>query len=670
MNRSQIHSRRRPKRSLRTLLLSWFLPLSLFPLVFLTGYSLVKFEQAIDAELIQRLKANAREVSASISEYERYLENRRMRIKEDSILAYQLSTGSSSGVRDRLPVLMGNSLVSVSSVFNRKWQQIAVLTRARLREGAAASTPSPAVFLSEPLKTALLKTGKVGIVDRGIRNQLDLIAITRIDGKGKRFVGAVEEVISLGGGYLENLKRRMGLEIILFDSKNELIAASDEDLLLLKASVFSKAIAGEGSTVIDLPLKSQPFGFLVSKVKWGNGFFYIGVGASKRESREVLKKVNMAFYTVTGAVGVLLVVLVFALSRVLLRPLNDLVEAIQSFQSPLKTDGLEVPVEIPVTTDTEIGLLTNSFNEMAQRIYQAKRDLKLKIAELEKANVDIREAQTMLVQSAKMASLGQLVAGVAHELNNPIGFVYSNMSTLKEYSTRLYRLIDVAEKTPDQLAQAKVELDYEYIVQDLPKLIASSEDGARRMRDIVVKLRNFSRLDEAKLKRVSIEDGIESTLALLQGDLRNRVEVVKDFAAVPDVLCFASQLNQVFMNLLSNAAQAIEGSGVVRISIQLGSTHPSLGQMVEIKIKDSGPGISAEHLPHVFDPFFTTKAVGKGTGLGLSISYEIIQRHGGELKVDSVLGQGAEFTISIPVNGPPRPVQGSVESAESTDMDH
>jgi two-component system NtrC family sensor kinase len=270
--------------------------------------------------------------------------------------------------------------------------------------------------------------------------------------------------------------------------------------------------------------------------------------------------------------------------------------------------------------------------------------LKTKIDELEAANREIRDTQARLVHTAKMASLGQLVAGVAHELNNPIGFVYSNMATLRDYSQRLVHLIELAEKDSKALASEKAKADYEFVQADLPKLIASCEDGARRMKEIVVKLRNFSRLDEAKLKKVNLRDGLESTLALLHGELKNRIEVETRYAKVAEITCYASQINQVFMNILSNAAQAIEGEGRIRIDLD----QPN-DQQVRVRIADSGRGMNRDTLEKIFDPFFTTKDVGQGTGLGLSISYGIIKKHGGDIQVTSIPGKGSEFTILLPV---------------------
>jgi two-component system, NtrC family, sensor kinase len=393
--------------------------------------------------------------------------------------------------------------------------------------------------------------------------------------------------------------------------------------------------------VFDLTLRSQPFGFMVSKVPWGDSFFYVGVGASKARTKSVMRNINYAFFTVIGAVGLLLILTAFVTSKIVLRPLNDLVEALQTM------DVREGPIEMPVTSETEIGVLTESFNEMSHRIHLARQELQGKISELEDANREIRDTQARLVHTAKMASLGQLVAGVAHELNNPIGFVYSNMSTLRDYIEKLHRVIEASAKGSTAVENAKKDIDYEFIAQDLPKLIASSEEGARRMRDIVVKLRNFSRLDEAKLKRVELQEGIETTLSLLQGETKNRIRLHTEFEKVPEVLCYASQVNQVFMNILSNASQAIDGEGDIWIRVE----EQPVGT-ARISIRDSGPGMKKELIDRIFDPFFTTKGVGQGTGLGLSISYEIVKKHGGEIHVKSEPGKGSEFVIEIPIDGP------------------
>lgn len=644
---------RRPKRSLRTILLIWFLLLSLVPLMFVTGYSLVKYEEAISNELVQRLRSNSREVAGTIGAYAEYLSTRRTRLRANAPLQFHLSTGNVAQVRELTPSLIQNSLLTAISVFDREGQQISVLSQADAAAGHSARTPEPPVFLSDPFRQLLEKQGQVVVADvrdSGDQKSLDLISLTRLETKTGRPAGAVEEIVNLSTVFLDSLKKRLVLEVILFDSLGQLVSATHPDLLLYPKDSFARSVLSADETVFDLTLRAEPFGFMVTKVPWGDSFFYVGIGASKQKAKAVLRNINLAFFTVIGAVGLLLIFTAFVTSRIVLRPLNDLVGALQTLHTKTMDLTGDGPLEMPVTTDTEIGVLTESFNEMSQRIHSARQELRAKIAELEAANREIRDTQARLVHTAKMASLGQLVAGVAHELNNPIGFVYSNMATLRDYTNKLQSLLEAAETDPTKVSSLKKKYDYEFLIDDLPKLIASSEDGARRMRDIVVKLRNFSRLDEAKLKRVDLREGIESTLALLQGELKNRVKINADYGAVPEVLCYASQINQVLMNILSNASQAIDGNGEIHIA--LAPVDSPAGKLARITVRDSGKGIPKEAIEKIFDPFFTTKGVGQGTGLGLSISYEIVKKHGGDIRVRSENGRGAEFTVEIPIDGP------------------
>lgn len=615
--------------------------------MFVTGYSLVKYEQALDSELVQRLRANAREFSTVIDDYKNYLDGRRDRYRADPMLSYYLMTNAVGQAKARVEGNVRNSILASLSLFNRDGQLVTSVTQ----DGTPASKETrdleeASIYLSDYYKSTLEKTGAMTVEETGANHTMDLIAITRLEAKTKGTAGYVEEIINLGPAFLENLKKRFGFEIILFDEKGQIIAGSHPDFGLYDKHMFTKTLKGGASeTFFDLTVRSEPFGFIVTPVKWGESTFLVGIGASKQKAKGILRNVNYAFFTMICAIGIIFVVISIFATRVVVRPVYELVEAIQLMEVK---DG---PVEIPVTTDTEFGVLTDSFNDMSRRIYQTKMELEKKITEVEKAYSELKDAQTRLVHSAKMVSLGQMVAGIAHELNNPIGFIYSNMSHLREYSEKLKSIIEAGETSPEALEKAKKEADYGYIVEDLPRLISSCEDGARRTRDIVLGLRNFSRLEEAKIKRVSLKEGIENTLKLLSGETKNRIKVHPHFEIVPDVLCYPSQLNQVFMNILTNATQAIDGEGDIWIHLHKVGEGPKAKAVVDIK--DSGKGIPKEGIDKIFDPFYTTKSVGQGTGLGLSISYGIIKGHGGDLTVKSELGKGTEFSISVPIDGPP-----------------
>jgi two-component system, NtrC family, sensor kinase len=280
------------------------------------------------------------------------------------------------------------------------------------------------------------------------------------------------------------------------------------------------------------------------------------------------------------------------------------------------------------------------------------RTEQLRIAneELQSAYRDLQQAQMQLIQREKMASVGQLVAGVAHELNNPIGFVFSNVTTLEDFVRRLramvetYRGLELPAAEREQVQARWEELKIDYALRYLDSMIQGIREGAERTRKIVRDLRVFARTQDAVWQSVDLHEEIESSLTLLNHLLKDRVRVHRKFGDLPSVECVRSQVDQVFLNLLANAAQAIDGEGDITIE-----TRTENGVAV-VTITDTGRGIPADVLGRIFDPFFTTKPVGEGTGLGLSISYEIVKKHGGEITAASPPGSGATFTLRLPVS--------------------
>ncbi|MBD2291985.1 ATPase [Anabaena sphaerica FACHB-251] len=290
------------------------------------------------------------------------------------------------------------------------------------------------------------------------------------------------------------------------------------------------------------------------------------------------------------------------------------------------------------------------------------------------ARADFRDLQhnyTRLLQNEKMIALGQLVAGIAHEINNPMNFIYGNLSYATEYVKDLIYLLESCQQEPSYshvVEQAKIKgIEIDFIMEDLPKLLSSMKVGATRINEIILSLRNFSRLDQAELKFVDIHEGIENTLTILQHNLKAKpdlpeIQVIKEYGNLPLVECYAGQLNQVFMNIIANAIDAVSES--YKLSTDGGHITPKNQKNMLIRIRsevtqenqimiciaDNGPGIPENIQKRLFDPFFTTKPVGKGTGLGLSISHQIIvEKHGGQIFCVSHLGQGSEFIIKIPI---------------------
>jgi two-component system, NtrC family, sensor kinase len=370
------------------------------------------------------------------------------------------------------------------------------------------------------------------------------------------------------------------------------------------------------------------------------------------------------------------------------RPLKAVTEVAEQVSRESNFD-----LQVPVTTSDEIGVLSQTFNQMITRIrellieqQEAQEQLKFynsnletevqnRTKELQEKNIylhqtlrELKITQNQMIQSEKMSSLGHLVAGVAHEINNPVTFIAGNLFPASEYTHDLLELIELYQQVynqPEDIIQERIQaIDLEYIKEDLPQVINSMQVGAERITEIVKSLRNFSRLDESEYKKAHIHEGIDSTLMILRHRLKANgvhpeIKVIKEYSPLPLVTCYPGQLNQVFMNILSNAIDAIEEYNQKRKKEEI-KLNPSQIQIytqkidnnwLRIGIQDNATGIPENIISKLFDPFFTTKPVGKGTGLGLSISYQIIvEKHRGRLFCNSQPGEGTEFVIEIPIH--------------------
>lgn len=295
---------------------------------------------------------------------------------------------------------------------------------------------------------------------------------------------------------------------------------------------------------------------------------------------------------------------------------------------------------------------------------KSHKQLQKKNVELEEAYRNIQITKDQLMQSDKLASIGQLAAGVAHEINNPVGYISSNLSTLNDYALDLIKIIETMklkfsvddyQNASENLLKVIDDVDYDYIKNDLPELLVQSLDGVNRVKQIVNDLKDFSHIDEEDWQLGDLHKGIDSTLNIVNNEIKYKADVVKEYGDIPEIQCIPAQLNQVFMNLLINAAHAIKTRGTIVIKTWKDGKH------VMVSVSDSGHGIKKENLKRLFDPFFTTKPVGEGTGLGLSLAHGIIERHHGEIVVDSILDKGTTFTITVPI------VQGEIESVNILD---
>lgn len=317
---------------------------------------------------------------------------------------------------------------------------------------------------------------------------------------------------------------------------------------------------------------------------------------------------------------------------------------------PLETENSEVK---------SVCMIVHDVTELAS-YYQAQKrlsaELKEERAQLYRLNKKLEDAQNQLLQSEKMAAIGQLAAGIAHEINNPIGFVNSNLQCLREHNEKLTNIVSFITRLVNKIAEPRYKnltadmlkrQQYDFIAEDLPELIDDSVQGIERVSEIVKNLKTFSHVDNSDWQWSDLREGIENTIKIANNQLKYKAELSCDFASeLPLVHCQPMQLNQVFLNLLVNASQAINERGEIFVYV----THDAKSKTVTIKVEDTGCGIESHHLKRIFEPFFTTKPVGKGTGLGLSLSYSIVKKHHGDISVTSETGKGTCFTITLPID--------------------
>lgn len=628
-------------RSLRSILIIWFTLFSIIPLLFVGWYSVFKFEKAFDQEVSQRLQGNGREIESIIADYYRSVTTQKEQYAIDPRVAAALQMSDRGSLNNISVEWISRSPITALSFYDREGRLITTSYRDDKNQIRHFELTAEKILLNEKYLQNLKDKTDIGFVDEA-KNKVSLILFSKVLNASGKHVGYFEQIIELKELFLSRIRSRLKIESFLVTDQKNMIAASRNEFRNIKLA--GSKIADD--KLVDYNLYGQNYGFILYPLSWDRSKFFIGLGTLKKDSQAILKNVNIAFVTVVSVVSVFLILTILITTNWFLKPVERLINGFKMF------DRSEQLHQLPVNNKTEIGLLTEAFNEMSYKVFQARMDLRKKIKELEKTNSELVEAQTKLVHSAKMTSLGQLVAGVAHELNNPIGFIYSNMTHLKEYTDNLFSVIDSVKDQDENIRKKIEEIDYDFVKSDLPRLIKSCQDGAQRTRDIVLGLRNFSRLEEAQLKEIDIHQSLDTTLEILQSEIKNRIVVHKQYEPIPKVLCFASQINQVLMNILANALQAIQGNGEIWITtIPLKAGPDQIGR-VQISIQDSGSGMDAQTLEKIFEPFFTTKGVGQGTGLGLSISYGIIQNHGGEIQVRSQKGVGTEFVIIIPVSPP------------------
>ncbi|MBF0532056.1 MAG: HAMP domain-containing protein [Candidatus Omnitrophica bacterium] len=382
------------------------------------------------------------------------------------------------------------------------------------------------------------------------------------------------------------------------------------------------------------------------------------IGISDRKAHEEGAKMLRRIFWAHCAAFLAALLFLSRLQKIIVQPIVDLAALMARVSKDQNYSR-----RAAVNSRDELGVLQNSFNDMLEQIERRDQELEIHRRHLqEEVNervVELAVANQQLLQAEKMASVGQLAAGVAHEINNPIGFIRSNLYSLNQYIAKIRRMLDkycavekqltgladpAAARAAAELAELKTALDLDYIIADLEKLIAETEEGAERVKKIVSSLMAFSRPDAEKSSRVDIHNLIDEALNMVRNEFQHKLNVRKEYGVLEPLQCYPQQLVQVFVNLFINAAQATSGSGTLTIKTYREENFCC------VAVEDTGYGIPAENLPRIFDPFFTTKEVGVGTGLGLSIVYRIMENHKGNVGVKSEVGKGTVFTLRIPVD--------------------
>lgn len=457
----------------------------------------------------------------------------------------------------------------------------------------------------------------------------------------------------------------------LYDERGRLLANAEsrEPIYELDIDPLGKHLVNSPTPVFDWQQEELVAGRAI--IVGNRPVGAIRVGLSTAPLQQKIATVRNRGISIAVIASVISIVLAQWISRSITQPLQELVRGTQQ----IARGNFQL---IQIQTVDELSILAAAFNDMSSQLQQTlslleqhNEDLEtrvqLRTRELTQTLHELQETQAQLLQSEKMSSLGQLVAGIAHEINNPVNFIHGNLNYIQEYTQDLLTLVQLYQESypePHSAIEAKVEaIDLTFLEEDLAKILRSVKMGTERIREIVVSLRNFSRLDEADVKMADLHDGLDSTLLILQHRLkatpdRPAIQIHKDYGNLPQIACYPGQLNQVFMNILANAIDALderseghsyksleENPNIIEIQTQV--TDP---QWLTIVIKDNGPGVQDAARSSLFDPFFTTKPVGKGTGLGLSISYRIItEKHGGTLACDSIPGQETKFVIKLPI---------------------
>ncbi len=609
----------------------YFALFSVVPLLLFSCFALFKLYENAKGQFDQKLITLSDRLTADLNSKKKQGIDWMLRVKQDQRLPVFIQGGDSADIR---ALLRSFSLLKQSRV--RIYDNTGMLQ-------ANLSTSSQLNSLSSKIKDS--SRYQIQEYSQFFPNAGLLIsAKSAIFSRAKKVAGSIIVDVLIGLRDLESWAKEIDSPVFLVSEVGKPLYSTTGPFRLRSEKDFNKK---KSQSLFQVSLDSasgREVATFMPLSKDSEESVYFGVSLPKSLILNPVIEIMIVLISFLGIILLFVAIFSFSISRSLLSPFYYLVQQVQTF------DGVR-PIRSLTIKEPDVAKLAGAFQKMADRIQKMRSELEQKVTELEIANRESQLAQDQLLQSTKMASLGQLVAGVAHELNNPISFIQGNIAPLREYCTALIQAVEELSEN-NEGADVLNKYDIEFIKSDLPKLLGSFDEGTKRTREIISGLRNFSRQEKAAYTEINFENLIEKAIKFVEPQIKTRIEIQRQYAPLPKVWCVESQISQVFVNLFTNAIQSIKGEGKIWVSLATETKGYGKDGGIRVSVQDSGSGIKEENLSKIFDPFFTTKAVGEGTGLGLSISYGIVKSHGGEVKVRSKPGVGTEFIVTLPVRPP------------------